>query len=210
MHKGDKGYEQHAANVLEKKQAINAAGPSIHNEAALDKRPMEWLQEADTVLVKSVSHLSAAMVQELTDAEITSIHDFVDKAIKALKVFKDNARERVMAAIVLRGKPVTNRGTLEIELGNGRVQRAIPDDTGYDVDMVEKLLRAKNLDVNIYLDKKPIKYVVNEMRLMQMVAEGLLTSEELKQCKSPIVYKIGRTQAAKDEQKVTFLPDGEE
>jgi hypothetical protein len=169
-------------------------------QGALTKSPAEWLAIADDTFTTAMQRMSAALIQELDPAEVAAIHDFTKKADKSIQAFKDNSRERLLTYVLERGSQVTERGTLELDLGNGRVQRATPANTKPNDKLTERVLRSKGLDVGVWMDKE-VKFVVNEVKLKELLETQQITESEYKQCFGKLEFRLGATEPKSEEEE---------
>lgn len=168
-------------------------------EHALAKSPLEWLKIADDTFTEAMQRMSAAIIQDTDATETALIHNFTKKSEASIKAFKDNARARLLTFILEKGQTVTEKGTLELSLSNGQVQRAVPTNTKPNDKLTERVLRAKGLDINTWMDKE-VSYSVNERKMMELLQTEQLTETEYKQCFTEKAYRIGATQPAGEDE----------
>ncbi len=167
---------------------------------ALTVKPLEWLKKADEVFVEAMTRMSAAMIQECDSSEVAAIHDWTKKSEKSIQMFKDNARERLLSFILAKGEKVTDKGTLQISLDNGRVQRAIPTNTKPADRLTERMLRAKGLSIETYMNKV-VKYTADERKLQTLLDTEQITTSEFKSCFDDISYRIGASEVTPEDEE---------
>lgn len=163
-------------------------------------RPLEILKEAEEIFTNSMQRLSAALIQDCDPFETAKIHDWTKKTEKSIQAFKDNARERLNTFLQQHGQVVTEKGTLEMDFGNGWKQRAIPTNTTPSDKLTERVLRAKGLDLNVHMDKE-LKYCASDAKLRYLLEQELLTQAEYKQCFGELAYRIGASERVKEEEE---------
>lgn len=164
-------------------------------EDSLVKSPLEWMRIAEDTFTDAMQRMSAAIIQDTDATETALIHNFTKRAEASIKSFKDNARNRLLTYILEKGTSVTEKGTLELPLSNGQVQRAVPTNTKPNDKLTERVLRAKGLSLDMYMDKE-VKYCVNERKMAQLIQDEILTDAEYKQCFGEKAYRVGATQAS--------------
>lgn len=158
-------------------------------------------QKLDTTtnfMVSMFQSLSTILQGELTNEQTAQLHDFTTKGKESFEAFKENSRERLLDILVKQGKQVTERGTLEIMVSEGRKQRAIPTNAGPDSKNIESLFRSKGLSPDSWM-RRDVKYKVDDMLLKKAVDAKLITEAEVKACYPPLKYRIGKTVAADEE-----------
>lgn len=161
----------------------------INEKHAIATKPLEWLKRADEIFTEAMQQLSAAIIQDCDSAEVARIHEWAKRSEASLKMFKDNARERAMAFILQSGKVVTEKGTLELEVGDGFVQRAIPTNTKPDHGKTERMLRAKGLSLDEHMDKL-VSYEANDNKLRRLLDGEEITQAEYKSCFGELAYRV--------------------
>lgn len=129
-------------------------------------------------LLKDISGiLDTAAPEKLAETLAT-----VKEVVKVLDYSIEAAQDRLITHVLAVGEDVPEtKGTKE---WNGVKVR--PTRTTLDPKKVEALLRAKNLDVNLYMDKK-LTYVVNETRLENVLNEG-----EQEACRYELKYQLSK------------------
>lgn len=155
--------------------------------------PKEALELSRTAFNNVTFLLSQAIQQELTPTEQADYHEWTSKAADSLKNFKEALRSRLLEVLTSQGTRVTEKGTLQIELGEGRVQRAVPSNTKPDDKLVESRVRAKDLSPEVWMDRV-ITYKVNESKLQSLVDSGQFTKEDYAACFKPTSYRVGKPQ----------------
>lgn len=156
---------------------------------------MKTLPPKKTLAV--VKPLNAITPEQRMKTLLKDISGFLDKAppeklpetltmvkevVKVLEYSVEAAQDRLIAHVLELGDAVPEtKGTYE---WNGVKVR--PTRTTFDPKKVEGLLRAKNLDVNLYMDKK-LTYVVNESRLDAVMNEG-----EKESCRYELKYQLSK------------------
>lgn len=134
-------------------------------------------QRMQTLLKDIATILDTAAPEKLAETLTT-----VKEVVKALDYSIESAQDRLITHVLAAGEPVPEtKGTFE---WNGVKVR--PTRTTLDPKKVEGLLRAKNLDVNLYMDKK-LTYVVNETRVKEVLNEG-----EQESCRYELKYQLSK------------------
>lgn len=160
--------------------------------AELAITPKEALAFAENHLVAATALLSNAIREELSTEETALYHEWFLKKIDSIDAFRELMRKRLLEMVVQKGTKVTDKGTLELDLGGGRVQRASPTTTLPDDKLTERVLRDKQLEVSAHMNCT-IKYKADESKLKILVEQGKLTADDLKKCYKPTTYKLGKT-----------------
>ena len=156
-------------------------------------RPLDLLPKAREQFVQGTQILSQMLQSECTQEEIALIHEFISKSEEDLEAFHEAARKRLLDYLVTKGEKVTDKGTLMLRLGEGRVQRAVPTNTKPDSKLTESTLRNRGLSPDAWMDRD-VKYIVNEVKMKQLRAEGKLSDEDYAMCFKKVSYRIGKTQ----------------
>lgn len=147
----------------------------------------------------SMQSLGAALGDKhLTPALASTIHDAVSDYDKALTDFDKLARQRVLDFVLTKGVKTTDAGSMELDLGNGRVQPLLVQRSGTDPKKFEAMIRAKQLSVADNMDAE-VKYKFNENKAAALIALGKMTIEELDTCAYEVSYRVNKTKGAKDE-----------
>lgn len=156
------------------------------------------LEQSTSYLVASFQSLSQLLQGELTNEQTAQLHDFSTKGKESFEAFKENFRERLSNILVKDGTQVTEGGTLEMRVGEGRKQRAIPTNNRPSAELVERMFRDRKMSPDSWMqvDKK---YKVSDMLLQKAIAANLITEADVKACYPPLKYRIGKTQAADEE-----------
>lgn len=162
----------------------------IHN--ALSKKPMEWAELARNTYALSMAQVNAALLQKCTPEELATIHDFLSDIDKSSKTFKSTAKKLMLDYVMKLGKKVSKKGSLGLDLGNGRAQYARIKSTQLEQKRVVALLNAKALPLDKHMDVE-VSYLVNEVKLQAAVLAGLLTEKEIEACRPEKVYTLGKT-----------------
>lgn len=165
---------------------------ALTEEKQLSVTPLERIKLAETEWVLVTAHLSTLLRADLNPTETALFHEFLKKREDDVKSFHKVVRERLEKVIVEKGSKVTDKGTLELDLGNGRVQRATVTKTAPDDKRTEAMLKRKGLSIDTHMDKD-IKYKANEMKLRMLLEQQLITEADYKSTIPPVSYRIGKT-----------------
>lgn len=155
-------------------------------------KPLEALQFADQHWINATALLSQVMRGELDNKETALFHEWMLKRAEDVDEFRDVMRKRLLEIVKTKGSKVTDKGTLELDLGDGKVQRASPVTTLPDSKLTEQMLRNKKLSVDSYM-LKTIMYKASDDTLKTLLAEKLITEDDYKSCFKPTSYKLGKT-----------------
>ena len=137
--------------------------------------------------------LSDAPTELMPDAKalLDTLEDWVEEQ-------KRRVTEHLLMYASVNGAKVTDKGTLQAELGDFLV-RAIPTTTQPDTDKVKALLFAKgHKDPTVFLEKK-VTYKATRTTLDVLVAQGHFTQEEADSCIA--------TDKVRLEVKAKFVPE---
>lgn len=138
--------------------------------------------------VTSAMQALARRLQNITHEEVPAAVDFFRQIRKMADGVSDNLTERAKLYLNVHGKQATEKGTLEAQVG-GYLVRAIPTRTGLDSKKVEKLLRARNIDVVAGMDPET-KWKVNSDKIQRMVGAGLLTESDVAALRYDSDYRV--------------------
>lgn len=155
-------------------------------------KPLEALQFADQHWVAAAGLLSNILRSELTQKETALFHEWMLKRADDVDSFRELMRKRLLEMVRVSGVKVTEKGTLELDLGDGIVQRASPTTTLPDSKLTEKMLRSKKLSPDTYM-LKTVTYKASNDTLKKLLEEKLITEEEYKSCFKETTYKLGKT-----------------
>lgn len=153
----------------------------------------QHLSETHNLFKDSMQNLSALLQQELTPTQLAVLHEWTSKSQATVKAFDENFRERLLIVLREQGTEVTAKGTLQIALDDGRVQRAVPTNTKPSDKLVENKLRSKKLDIKEWM-REDVKYKVDEDKLKVLLARGLLTEQEYRDCFEERSYRVSKPQ----------------
>lgn len=160
--------------------------------------PSTIIRSASDVWASIVQQLSPLLQQDLTPTELALIHDFTEQGKKSLDAFSELSRNRLLALVKEKGQIVTDNGTLELPLGNGRVQRAIPMSTKPNDKLTEKMLKGRNLPLTSGMDTD-VKYKANDTKLCALRQTNAITEDDYLSCFPERQYRLGKT-VMKDEE----------
>lgn len=136
--------------------------------------------QVSTEMVPLIGHL-AEYVASCTLEEGASIHATVASLVSALDDIKKALRNRMLEAIVARGKTITDKGTKVLKVEGWELE-ARPQRTGVDAAKLESLLRARGADPTCHM-QSTISYKVDDAKLQAAVAAGVISAEEVESCK---------------------------
>jgi hypothetical protein len=159
---------------------------------AIAVTPKEALAFAENHWVASMQLLSNAIREELSNEDTALFHEWMLKKADDIDSFRELMRKRLLDVVKEKGTKVTDKGTLELDLGGGRVQRASPTTTLPDDKLTERVLKDKGVDATAHMNAI-IKYKADESKLKALVEQGKLTADDLKKCYKPTSYKLGKT-----------------
>lgn len=167
-------------------------------EAVLAKSPKEVLDFASNVLADTAYALSDLLRRDLSFGDTALFHDWCKKASKSLKSFEELLNERTKAAVIANGSKVTEKGTLELDVGDGKVQRVIPTKTTPDNELTERVLRDRGLSVESWM-RRTVVYKADETLLKKLLENKMITEQEYKKCFGEVKYKLDKIRM-KDEE----------
>jgi hypothetical protein len=172
-----------------KQTALAKAGPSTD---------ITTIEDAKSILVLALSNVVAVFGGR---ADITP-----SKASEAFGILKDVeklvtdsigvAKTKMQELVRTTGVPVEGtKGTIRsLELG----YEIRPTRTGFDAKKVEARFRAKNVDVNKYMDPV-VTYVLNDGKLLAAAADGVLTKDELEACRYDESFSVVKSKPGADQ-----------
>ena len=120
-------------------------------------------------------------------SQLKQIEDAVDKVAKV-------ARTQVLELVRKSGQVFTDAGSIRAQFGEFVVE-ARPTRTGYDPKRVEALLRAKELDLQRYMDAEVV-YKLNTGKLADAVAKKKISADELETCRYEPSYALQKPKLA--------------
>jgi uncharacterized protein (UPF0335 family) len=121
---------------------------------------------------------------------IKQIEDAVENTVKV-------AKKQVETFVLKHGTRVTDAGTMRTEVGGIQLE-VRPTRTGFDPKKVEALMRAKELDLNRYMDAEVV-YKLNAGKLADAVSKGKLTAAELETCRYEPSYAVQKPKPVGEE-----------
>lgn len=154
------------------------------------KNEIVTLERSNQILTAGLKALADHLSQDLTTFQLVNAYEVVKDMGDVVSDLSSNARDRMLKRIEQEGVVVTEKGTMRLEV-DGKFIEARPMKTGFDPKKIEGLLRAKGAEVTSAMDAK-VTYVINERKLQQTVAGGLITPDELETCRFTPSYAVQR------------------
>lgn len=155
-------------------------------------KPLDLLKNANETFVAVAQNLSALLQADLSPLEMALIHDWTSKKQDDIKDFDSLLQERILDYVKSNGKQVTEAGTLEVGLGDGRFQRITPTTTKPNDKLTERKLKSKGIPLDEGMDKS-VKMIVNETKLAKLLADKKLSKEDYEECFAERSYRVGST-----------------
>lgn len=152
--------------------------------------------EVEATLQQLADMLNNMLATADTARKVADAHDAARKVEDVAKQFAKAFRNKCLEAILAHGTRVTEKGTLELDLGNGLAQQAIPTKTGIDPEKLEGLLRAKGWVPERAMDPE-ISYKVNADKVAGLVHSGRITQGEREAIEYDLVYRVTKVQPLK-------------
>lgn len=138
--------------------------------------------------VQSAMQMLAQALSNVDDSQLPAAIDFLNQLVKTVTDNNEVLRERALAYTRQYGAPVTDKGTLETQVGS-HVLRAIPTRTGYDPKLVGPMLRGFKLQPEAGMDPT-ITYKVNPGKLEALVKAGTVDEDRMEECRYPLSYRL--------------------
>lgn len=140
------------------------------------------------VTATSAMQAIARKLQTMTNEEVPAAMDFFTQLKKMSDGVRDNIKDRLLLYMNVNGKQVTEKGTLETVVG-GYLVRTVPVKTGVDSKKLEKLLRARGIDVVAGMD--PVTtWKANADKVQRMVGAGLLSESDVRALQYDTEYRV--------------------
>jgi len=173
--------------------------PKKPAELALRSNKMELSPvEVKGSLVTSLAALAAAFSGkgELAPPTVVEAFQVLKSAEKLVADTLTIAKTKMQELVRAGGVPVEGtKGTIR----NASLGYEIrPTRTGFDAKKVEAKFRAKQVDVNKYMDPVVV-YVINDGKLLSAAADGVLTKEELESCRYDASFSVVQSKAGGEE-----------
>jgi hypothetical protein len=149
----------------------------------------QLVEAANNMVATAAGYISEAL-RSCSEAETAYIHEWALKGQDSFKAFSETSRDRLLKYIKSHGQVVTEKGTLEVDLGGGRVQRAVPISTKPDDKLTEKMLRDNKL---------PIESVMYATQIWKVdtakfeAASKTWPKEMVDKCYKERSYRVGKT-----------------
>lgn len=130
----------------------------------------------------------AQEVATLAPAQFGEARDFLKTLESAVERLRDMVEERTVQEIRQHGAKVTEKGTMQLTLGNWDC-RAIPNKTGTDPKKLEARLRTKGVHPEDHMRAK-ITYEIDAEKLKALVERGIMTQEEVNSCAYDLTFRL--------------------
>lgn len=141
--------------------------------------------------IASAAQLISEAMRNASETEMPLIRTWALKGKESFEAFDKSTRESVLEVLKTKGRRVTAAGTLELDVGNGMVQRAVPTKTTPDDKLTEKALKDASLptsecmDATVIYKVNPVKFAEFEKRYPDLA----------KKCYKEVSYRVGKISA---------------
>ena len=152
--------------------------PTKKTTAIQKKAPVLALAKLTNIADDALQNIAKALSQDLTPPQLAEVYSPLQRWEKALKALRENTRDRLLELVKAKGRPTTDKGSLEARLGEYVVPATIRK-SGHDDKKVSAFLATKNIPLMDGMDAE-VKYKSNEAKLQALVLAGKITEDELK------------------------------
>ena len=122
-----------------------------------------------------------ALSNALTKVEPRELQDawvLVKQVESAVEAMEAHLKQVIEGFVLEHGKDVGEKGGKQVVFPTGEMLRLRLHRTGVDSKKLEKLLRARGVDVETCMDAR-VSYAANTEKIDKAVAKGLLTAEDV-------------------------------
>ncbi len=149
----------------------------------------QYVDAANNYIASAATLISDAL-RTCSEEEVALIHEWALRGKESFEEFDKVTKGRLLEYMKTNARQVTEKGTLEIDIGNGRVQRATPTSTKPDDKLTEKVLRDNKLPPETCM-LPTTSWKIDMSRFGNL--KTVLTEEEHARCFKPVSYRVGKT-----------------
>jgi hypothetical protein len=147
------------------------------------------LATVEVMLKQGTSALAALASKDLAPPALGGLFGMVKQTAEAIEAVEKNLKERIIR-LAMATEPTTPNGARLLDCGAISIPLN-PRNTGYDAKKVEALLREKKADVAKYM-AQVVSYAIDETRLLSIVGDGVMTTDELELCRHELKFNVMR------------------
>lgn len=146
----------------------------------LAKTYEDLVPAARTHFAESFQLLTAAIgIEKLTAPQLADLHSYAKDLSDTVDEAQKVARARLLELATRAGTPNGDKGSLRLDLGDGRFQPVTVARSGTDPKKFESAIRAKGHDVSKYMDTKVTFVLKDETQSADLaIRDGVLTVDE--------------------------------
>ena len=130
----------------------------------------------------------AVALSNLQPEQVPAALDMARQMKNLSEEVHDKLRDRLLAGVKLNGVKVTEKGSLQDNVGGFKVT-AIPTRTGTDPKKLETMLRAKGLDPLLCMDAE-ITHKFNPTKTIGAVVLGKISQADWDSCKYDPAFRV--------------------
>jgi hypothetical protein len=171
--------------VFNKKKAVKKSSAlAVQSNVPVLAIPIER-----SAIAESIGRISQVFSGrgDIVPAQAAEAYDALKDTEKLVESIVQVAKSKMEELVRAKGRPVEGtKGTIRApEMG----YEIRPTRTGFDAKKVEARFRAKQVDVNKYMDPV-VSYIINEGKLLSAAADGVLTKDELESCRYDVSFSV--------------------